>query len=71
MKEKWSIAPCCEKNIKNRHNMKKNTTLRNGIIALVVSCMVFSACKEDIDTSNRYTFLGETVGSFLEKNAET
>ena len=51
--------------------MKKNTTLRNGIIALVVSCMVFSACKEDIDTSNRYTFLGETVGSFLEKNAET
>ena len=51
--------------------MKKNTSLRNGIIALIVSCMAFSACVEDIDTSNRYTFLGETIGSFLEKNEET
>ena len=50
--------------------MKKNTSLRNGIVTLIVSCMAFSACVEDIDTSNRYTFVGETVGSFLEKNAD-
>ena len=50
--------------------MKKNTSLRNGFIALMVSCLVLSACKEDIDTSNRYTFLGETIGSFLEKHED-
>ena len=50
--------------------MKKNTSLRNGFIALMVSCLVLSACKEDIDTSNRYTFMGETIGSFLEKHED-
>ncbi|MBQ5706074.1 MAG: hypothetical protein IIV73_05635, partial [Bacteroidaceae bacterium] len=25
----------------------------------------FSSCSEDIDTSNRYTFVGETMGDFL------
>lgn len=30
--------------------------------------LVFSACKEEIDTANRFTFTGETVASFLQKN---
>lgn len=30
--------------------------------------LAFSACKEQIDTANRFTFTGETVTSFLQKN---
>jgi len=50
--------------------MKRNNSLRNCFVALAVSCLVLSSCKEEIDTSNRYTFLGETIGSFLEKNED-
>ena len=35
---------------------------------LAIICL--TGCVEEIDTSNRYTFKGETVGSFLEKNED-
>ena len=44
--------------------MKKHFYLT--LLALI--CL--TGCVEEIDTSNRYTFTGETVGSFLEKNED-
>ena len=32
---------------------------------------LFAACTEHIDESSRYTFIGDTVASFLEKNEDT
>ena len=39
-------------------------------ILVLMSTMILSlsSCVEEIDQQNRYTFLGETVGSFLEKH---
>ena len=37
---------------------------------IAVAALGLSSCVEDIDTSNRYTFKGETVGSFLESSPE-
>lgn len=37
-----------------------------AIVAIAVVC--FSACSEKIDTSNRFTFVDETIMSYLEKN---
>lgn len=48
--------------------MKKLSQIRVAVVALVASAFCFTACVEDIDTSNRYTFVGETVGSFLENH---
>ena len=39
------------------------------LLLTIVSGMVL-ACKEDVDTSNRYTFTDETVLSYLEKHSE-
>ena len=48
-------------------NMKRNLLI---IMPMLVSMMILSltSCTEEIDRQNRYTFLGETVGSFLEKH---
>ena len=39
------------------------------LLLTIVGGMVL-ACKEDVDTSNRYTFTDETVLSYLEKHSE-
>lgn len=36
-----------------------------GLFSIVVSCLFTTSCKEEIDTSDLYTFTGETVTSFL------
>ena len=36
----------------------------------MVAAVMLSACTEEIDTSNRYTFIDETVLSYLEKNEQ-
>lgn len=37
-----------------------------GLFSIVVFCLFTTSCKEEIDTSNLYTFTGETITSFLE-----
>ena len=39
-------------------------------VAVWLVAISLTGCKEDIDTSNRYTFVGKTVGSFLESHPE-
>ncbi len=44
----------------------------NAIIALLIgsASLALTSCKEDIDTSDRYTYTEETVASYLEKHEE-
>lgn len=39
-----------------------------GFILMYISAVSFSSCQEHIDTSDLYTFTGETVSSFLSKD---
>lgn len=48
-------------------NNKKYKWLR-GLGLACIGLTVFSACREEINTENRFTFTGETVASFLERN---
>ena len=45
------------------------TTL-TAVTLLTVLGMSVVGCKEDIDTSNRYTFTGNTVASYLEEHSD-
>ena len=48
-----------------------NNTKRNWMRSLGLACLglaVFSGCREEINKDDLYTFTGETVCSFLEKN---
>lgn len=49
--------------------MKKHLIACTFVAALLATFSL-TGCKEDIDTSNRYTFIGNTVGSFLESHPE-
>lgn len=40
-------------------------------ILAVIMVVALVACEENIDESSRYTFSGDTVASYLEKNEET
>lgn len=35
------------------------------VLAMTASCVGFISCSEDINTSNRYTFTGETIADFI------
>ena len=35
-----------------------------------IACVALASCVEEIDTSNRYTFTGETAGSFLKSHED-
>ena len=50
--------------------MKNSHPLLKGLAALTAATIMLTSCVEEIDQSNRYTFLGETVGSFLENHDE-
>ena len=43
---------------------------RLGLLSMILLCTTLwmSSCKEHIDMSDRFTFLEETVWSYLEKN---
>ena len=41
-----------------------------GVIAILFIVLVASSCKEEIDTSNRYTFIGNTVASYLTEHED-
>ncbi|MBO4443835.1 MAG: fasciclin domain-containing protein [Bacteroidaceae bacterium] len=41
-----------------------------GSTILVAALMMLFGCREEIDTSNRYTFVGNTVASFLEEHED-
>lgn len=52
--------------------MKRNRTINAVIVAL--GCMlglIQFSCVEEIDTSNRYTFTGHTVATYLENHPDT
>ena len=42
--------------------------MKRQILLSLLGLACLTGCVEKIDTSNRYTFMGETVGSFLQKN---
>ena len=44
--------------------------MKKQILLALLGIIGLTACVEEIDTSNRYTFKGETVGSFLQKNPD-
>ncbi|MBO7467138.1 MAG: fasciclin domain-containing protein [Bacteroidaceae bacterium] len=50
--------------------MKKQFFAQLTFCVLTAATITLTSCVEEIDRSNRYTFLGETVGSFLEKHDE-
>ena len=41
-----------------------------GVIAMLFIALAASSCKEEIDTSNRYTFIGNTVASYLTEHED-
>ncbi|MBR4338547.1 MAG: hypothetical protein IKP91_10005, partial [Bacteroidaceae bacterium] len=41
-----------------------------GVVAVLVTALTVSSCQEEIDTSNRYTFTGHTIASFLTENED-
>ena len=41
-----------------------------GVVASLILTLAAVSCKEEIDTSNRYTFTGNTVASFLEEHED-
>ncbi len=41
-----------------------------GVVAIVVIALTANSCKEEIDTSNRYTFTGHTIASFLSEHED-
>ena len=43
---------------------------KKGILCLLVAVMTLGSCKEEILEGARYTFLGNTVASYLEQNEE-
>ena len=43
---------------------------RKGILCLLTAIAILGGCKEEIEESTRYTFIGQTVASFLEDNEE-
>ncbi len=49
--------------------MKKFLKYTFGLLVTVSACALQS-CKEDIDTSDRYTFTEETIASYLEKHED-
>ena len=49
--------------------MKRVTVACMGLALLATTA--FTSCHEDINTENRYTFIGQTVGQFLLENNET
>lgn len=54
----------------NRHQLIKREKLLLGFSAIVGICLSMTSCKEEIDTSDLYTFTGETVSSFLAENTD-
>ena len=42
-----------------------------GMIVLLALAFTVSSCKEEIDTSNRYTFTGHTIASYLSEHEDT
>ena len=50
--------------------MNKMKAPLKALAVILAMSLSLVACKEDIDTSNRYTFLGETVGSYLQQHPE-
>ena len=44
--------------------------MKKQILLALLGLFCLTGCVEEIDTSNRFTFKGETVGSYLEKHDE-
>lgn len=40
-----------------------------GIFLMCIGAVSFTSCREEIDTSDLYTFTGETISSYLEKDS--
>ena len=49
---------------------KRNLQTVMACVGVLCIVLCFVGCKEDIDTSNRYTFTGNTVASFLEEHED-
>ena len=47
-----------------------NDMKKKRFLGLLVAAMAFVGCEEHIDVETRYTFIGDTVGSFLESHEE-
>ncbi|MBR3020887.1 MAG: hypothetical protein IKH59_00790, partial [Bacteroidaceae bacterium] len=52
---------------RHSHSLRKGAL---GIVAIVVVALTANSCKEEIDTSNRYTFTGHTIASFLSEHED-
>lgn len=52
--------------MKSLNNRKQKWVRNLGLVCIGLT--VFSGCREEINKDDLYTFTGETVGSFLEKN---
>ena len=50
--------------------MRTFVRLHAALALMAIMSFGICSCTEEIDTTNRYTFKGETVGSFLESNPE-
>ena len=58
-------------NINFLNQLKKNVKGLCFVGSLLLAVVfLFVACTENIDTSNRYTFIDETVLSYIEKQPE-
>lgn len=58
-------------NLHKDFNFMQHTSRVTAIfIFLSLTLIAFIGCKEEIDQSNRYTFTGETIASYLTKNSE-
>ena len=49
-------------------NRLKNNVVR--VLVVVAAVLCFSACREDINTDNRYTFVGQTVADYLTEHED-
>ena len=49
------------------HSIRKRVM---GVVAVLVIALAASSCQEEIDTSNRYTFTGHTVASYLTEHED-
>ena len=52
------------------NNLKTIYMKKRSILCLLAAVMAFTGCEEYIAEETRYTFIGDTVGSFLESHEE-
>ena len=49
--------------------LKKHSIGRTVVVVFFAALAGFTSCSEDIDNSNLYTFTGETINDFLQKDS--